>query len=37
MKSQRNKKYLYDHKFVKGIKINVHTAIEQAYKVFDYE
>ena len=34
---QRNKKCLYNHKSVKGIKINVHTVnIEQAYKVFDY-
>ena len=28
--SQRNKKCLYNHKSVKGIKINIHTAIEQA-------
>ena len=30
MKSQRNKKCLYNHKSVKCIKINVHTVIEQA-------
>ena len=35
--SQRNKKCLFNHKFVKGIKINVHTVIEQAHKVFNYE
>ena len=36
-KSQRNKKCLYNHKSVKGIKITVHTVIEQPYKVFYYE
>ena len=35
--SQRNKRCLYNDKSVKGIKINVHTVIEQAYKVLDYE
>ena len=29
-KSQRDKKFLYNHKSVKGIKTNVHTVIEQA-------
>ena len=37
MRSHRNKKCLYNHKSVKGIKINVDTVIEQTYKVFDYE
>ena len=36
MKSQRNKKCLYNHKFIKGIKINVHTVMELAHKVFRY-
>ena len=36
-KKSENKKCLYNHKSVKGIKINVHTVIEQAYKVFDYK
>ena len=36
-KSQRNKKCLYNHKFVKCIKINVRTVIEQSYNVFNYE
>ena len=30
-------KTVYNHKSVKGIKISVHTVIEQAYKVFDYK
>ena len=36
-KSQRNKKCSYNPKSENGIKINVHTLIEQTYKVFDYE
>ena len=36
MKSQRNKKCLYNDKFIKGIKINVYTVIEQAYIVFSF-
>ena len=36
MKSQRNKKSLYNHKFIKGIKSNVHPVMEEAHKVFDY-
>ena len=30
MKSHRNKKWSYNQKSEKGIKINVHTVIEQA-------
>ena len=30
-------KCLHNHKYVKGIKINAITVIEQAYKVFDFE
>ena len=32
MKIQRNKKWLYNHKSKKGVKITVHTVIELAYK-----
>ena len=35
-KSEKQK-CLYNHKSVKCIKINVHTVMEQAYKVFHYE
>ena len=35
-KSQRNKKCLFNHKSIKGIKINVHTVIEQTHKICDY-
>ena len=30
------KKCLYNHKSIKGIKITVHTVIKLAYKVFNY-
>ena len=35
MKSHRDKKCLYNHKSIKGIKITVYTVIEPVYKVFD--
>ena len=35
-KSEKQK-ILYHQKSVKGFKINVNTALNQAYKVFDYE
>ena len=34
-KSEKQKMFI--HKSVKGVKINVHTVTEQAYKVFNYE
>ena len=34
---EKSEKCLYNHKYVKGIKINAYTVIEQAYKVFDFE
>ena len=36
MKILRNKKYLYHHKSIKGIKTAAHNVIELSYKVFDY-
>ena len=36
MRSQRNKKCVYNQKFIKGIKITVNTVIELTYKVFNY-
>ena len=33
---KETKSCLYNHKSVKGIKINVHTVIEQAHEVFDF-
>ena len=35
-KMKWNKKCSYNHKSVKGTKINVHTVTEQTHKVFDY-
>ena len=35
MKSQRNKKCLYNHKSIKGTKITVHAVTELAHKIFD--
>ena len=37
MKSHRNKKWLYNQKSIKDIKITIRTVIELSYKVFDYE
>ena len=34
MKNQRNKNYLYNHKPIKSIKINVHTVIEERHIKF---
>ena len=36
LKSLRNKKCLYNHKSIKGIKITVHTVIELTYTVLNY-
>ena len=37
MKNLRNKQCLYPHhKFIKVIKITIHTAIELAYEVLEY-
>ena len=34
--SEKQKIFIFNHKSIKSIKINVHTVMEQAYKVFDY-
>ena len=34
--SEKQKIFIFTHKSIKSIKINVHTVMEQAYKVFDY-
>ena len=35
-KSEKQKIFVFNQKSIKSIKINVHTVMEQAYKVFDY-
>ena len=35
-KSEKQKIFTFYQKSIKSIKINVHTVMEQAYKVFDY-
>ena len=35
-KSEKQKIFVFNQKSIKSIKINVHTVMEQAYKVFNY-